>query len=132
MDGGIILHIQKWADHSIQMQQIFINKTIFLSKTKGGDEFGSWFTALLLDFTREKNLQLVGVHRPSPSRMWIGFDKLLLENRDHRFVSIGFLLFSISDRLREEDQLKVPDFDGDLSLNPVAGDDVFIFYHPIK
>ena len=109
---------------------IFINKTIFLSKTEGGDEFHPRFIALLLDFTREKDLQLVGVHRPSP--MWIGFDKLLLENRDHRFVSIGFLLFSVSDRLREEDQLKVPDFDGDLSLNPVAGDDVFTFYHPIK
>ena len=35
-------------------------------------------------------------------------------------------MFSMGGRQREERQLKVPDFDDDLSFNPVAGDDKFI------
>ena len=77
-------------------------------------------------FRWRKNLELVDVHRPNAQRMRIGFFKLHLEEQRGHCDSICFLMFSMGGRQREERQLKVPDFDDDLSFNPVAGDDKFI------
>ena len=97
-----------------------------LDKIEYSDEFHPRFIALLFDFAREKDLQLVGVHWPDTQRMGIGFFKLHLDEERGHCDSIGFLLFSISGRLWKEGQLEIQDFDDDLSLNPLAGDDVFI------